>query len=209
MSSQGATRRASLSRETRETRIEAAVDLDDPTRVDIATGVGFFDHMLDALARHGRFGIEVRAQGDLHVDQHHLVEDTGIALGTLVREALGADLRIERFGHAYAPLDESLARVVIDICGRSHLEYHVEFSRQWIGTFDADLVREFFVAFAANARLTLHVDLLRGTNTHHQVESVFKAFAIALRHATRRDASLRDVPSTKGVLSEEDATRDA
>jgi imidazoleglycerol-phosphate dehydratase len=202
-------RRAALERATRETRIALAIDLDDPSKVAIKTGIGFFEHMLDALAKHGRFGLEVDAAGDLHVDQHHLVEDTGIVLGSAFRQALGADLRVRRFAHAYAPLDESLARAVVDLSGRAHLEYAVTLSRQWIGTFDADLVREFFAAFVSNARITLHLDLLRGTNAHHEVEALFKAAAIALREASRIDPALSAVPSTKGALGEDAARKDA
>ena len=201
-------REGRLTRRTKETDIRLVLRLDDPTVVRISTGVGFFDHMLDALATHGRLGLELEARGDLHIDQHHLVEDVGIALGTALRDALGASPRIVRFASAYAPLDESLARAVIDISGRSYLHYGAELSRAKIGDFDSDLVEEFFVAFVSNARMALHLDLLRGKNAHHQVEAMFKAFAIALRTAVQIDETLRSVPSTKGTLDENDARRD-
>ena len=203
---QATVRQATVSRVTGETKVDVRVDLDDPSSVSISTGIGFFDHMLDALARHGRFGLVISAQGDLHVDQHHLVEDVGIALGAAIRQALGTDLRIRRFAHAYAPLDESLARAVVDISGRSCLVYGVEIRRARVGGFDTDLVEEFFTAFVANARIALHLDLIRGRNAHHQIEAAFKATALALRSALARDESLDRVPSTKGTLSEDQAT---
>jgi len=193
-------RQAKIRRETKETRIELSLDLDDAEEVSIQTGVGFFDHMLQALATHGRLGLALEATGDLEVDQHHLVEDVGIVLGQALREALGENLRVQRFAHAYAPLDESLARAVVDLSGRAHLHYGVSVSRPHVGEFDTDLVREFFQAFASNARITLHLDLLHGDNAHHQIEAIFKAFALALRAAVRRDDTLRGVPSTKGTI---------
>ena len=202
-------RRAVVRRSTRETQVHLELDLDTPPdgrdADRISTGVGFFDHMLDALSSHGRFDLRIDAKGDLHIDQHHLVEDVGIALGTAFREALGSDLRIVRFASAYAPLDESLARAVVDISGRSTLGWGVEIARARVGEFDTDLVEEFFTAFTSNARLTLHLDLIRGTNAHHQIEAVFKATALALRQACQRDAALQGVPSTKGALGESDA----
>ena len=161
--------------------------------------------MLEALAAHGRLGLDVEASGDLHVDQHHLVEDVGIALGTALRDALGDNLRIQRFAHAYAPLDDALARVVVDVSGRAYLNFDVTFSRPVVGGFDTDLVREFFQAFVANARINLHASLLHGHNAHHQIEALFKATALALRSALKIDAALTDVPSTKGALDEKAA----
>ncbi|MCZ6794445.1 MAG: imidazoleglycerol-phosphate dehydratase HisB [Planctomycetota bacterium] len=199
-----APRVAEVKRETRETKIALRLDLDRP-KLRVVTGVGFFDHMLGALATHGRLGLELEAKGDLHVDPHHLVEDVGIALGSALRSALGEDLRIRRFATAHAPLDEALVRAVVDVSGRSFLHYGIEISRPFIGTFDTDLVEEFFRAFVSNARLTLHLDLIRGRNAHHQVEATFKATALALREAVRREESLREVPSTKGTLSEDGA----
>jgi imidazoleglycerol-phosphate dehydratase len=201
------TRSARLVRKTRETEIELAVDLDRPAAPVVSTGIGFFDHMLSALATHGRFGLRLRARGDLEVDQHHLVEDVGIVLGAALREALGKDLRIRRFAHAFAPLDEALARAVVDVSGRGYLRYRAKIRRTRVGDFEADLAREFFSALAANARINLHLDVLRGRNSHHQLEALFKALALALREALAIDASLAAVPSTKGALSETQARR--
>jgi imidazoleglycerol-phosphate dehydratase len=204
----GAGRTAEVARKTRETEVRLRVDLDRAAPPRVSTGIGFFDHMLSALGTHGRFGLEVEARGDLHVDQHHLVEDVGIALGSAIREALGPDLRIRRFAHAYAPLDDALARAVIDVSGRAYLHYTVKVSRARVGGFDVDLAREFFEALAQNARINLHLTLLHGRNSHHQLEAVFKAAALALRDALARDATLGEVPSTKGTLSEAAARRD-
>jgi imidazoleglycerol-phosphate dehydratase len=201
------TRNARIARKTRETSIDLALDLDDSARCEIKTGIGFFDHMLEALSKHGRFGLVIAAEGDLHVDQHHLVEDVGIALGTALRDALGADLRIRRFAHAYAPLDDALARAVVDVSGRAYLHFGVRMSRAVVGGFDTDLVHEFFQAFSSNAQLNLHIDLLHGDNAHHQIEAIFKAVALALREAVRREAGLREVPSTKGTLVESAARK--
>lgn len=198
-------RAAQVTRTTGETSVRLELDLDDPGKVEIQTGVGFFDHMLEALARHGRLGLKLEAKGDLHVDQHHLVEDVGIALGAALREALGDDLRIVRFAHAYAPLDESLARAVVDVSGRAFLWFQADITRPWVGGLETQLVREFFQAFAVNAKIDLHLDLIRGDNAHHQVEALFKALALALRQALRKDPSLSAVPSTKGTLSEKAA----
>lgn len=202
MASRDAARRASVTRKTRETSIELVLDLDDAAMTSIATGVGFFDHMLTALAKHGRMSLQLKAEGDLHIDQHHLVEDVGIVLGTAFREALGPDLRICRFAQAHAPLDDALVRAVVDISGRAYLHYGVTLTRPQVGGFDTDLVREFFGAFVANAQINLHLDLLHGENTHHQIEALFKATALALRDAVRRDSNLKEVPSTKGTLNE-------
>jgi len=200
-----APRRAQVARETKETKIRLSVDLDDPSTRKISTGVGFFDHMLEALALHGGLGLEIEAEGDLHVDAHHLVEDVGIAIGGAIRQALGGNLRIERFAHAYAPLDEALTRAVIDVSGRAHLHFDVEISKEKVGEFDTELVEEFFRAFAGNARITLHLDLLHGTNAHHQIEATFKACALALRRALTPRGDFDVVPSTKGALSEDEA----
>lgn len=200
-------RKAVIQRQTKETRIRLALSLDDPSTTRIETPIGFFSHMLEALAKHGRLGLEVDAEGDLHVDQHHLVEDVGIALGQALREAVGDDLRIRRFAAAYAPLDDALARAVVDVSGRAHLHYEVAVSRPMVGGFDTDLVREFLTAFVNHAAINLHLDLIRGENAHHQIEAAFKALALALRDALQRDPDLADVPSTKGTLSEKSARR--
>ena len=194
-------RSATIKRDTTETRIEVALDLDGTGEADVATGVPFFEHMLDQVARHGLVDLRVRAAGDLEIDAHHTVEDVGIVLGTAVAEALGDKRGIVRYGHAYVPLDESLSRVVIDFSGRPGLYYRVDFSRARIGDFDVDLIREFFQGFVNSARATLHVDSLEGRNAHHVAETVFKAFGRALRMAVARDERRAGtVPSTKGVL---------
>ncbi len=192
---------AKVARNTAETQIEVEVNLDGTGRADVATGVPFLDHMLDQLARHGMLDLAVRAKGDLHIDAHHTVEDTGIALGQAVNRALGDKKGLIRFGHAFAPLDEALSRVVVDLSGRPGLEFHVPFVRAMIGAFDVDLTHEFFQGFVNHAQVTLHIDNLRGANAHHQAETVFKAFARALRMAVERDARAGGaVPSTKGTL---------
>jgi imidazoleglycerol-phosphate dehydratase len=194
-------RTAKVERNTTETQISVEVNLDGTGRADVATGVPFLDHMLDQLARHGLIDLAVRAKGDLHIDAHHTVEDTGIALGQAVSRALGDKKGLVRFGHAFAPLDEALSRVVIDLSGRPGLEFHVPFVRAMIGTFDVDLTHEFFQGFVNHALVTLHIDNLRGQNAHHQAETVFKAFARALRMAVTPDARTAGiVPSTKGSL---------
>jgi imidazoleglycerol-phosphate dehydratase len=200
-SNAGTGRRADVLRETKETRIRVALDLDHPGKVSIATGIGFLDHMLDQVARHGAIELVVEAAGDLHIDGHHTVEDVGITLGQAVAQAVGDKRGIRRFGHAYVPLDEALSRVVVDFSGRPGLVWHVPFTRAMIGEFDVDLTREFFQGFVNHAQLTLHVDNLRGDNAHHQCETVFKAFGRALRMALEPDPRLADsVPSTKGSL---------
>ena len=196
-----AARIARVERNTKETRIAVTVNLDGRGDADLATGVPFLDHMLDQLARHGLLDLTIQAQGDLHIDAHHTVEDIGITLGQAVRQAVGDKAGIRRYGHAYVPLDEALSRVVIDLSGRPGLEFHVPFSRAIIGTFDVDLTHEFFQGFANHALVTLHIDNIRGENAHHQCETVFKAFARALRMAVERDERAPAVvPSTKGAL---------
>jgi imidazoleglycerol-phosphate dehydratase len=195
------TRAAKADRNTAETQIALSVNIDGGGRSDIATGVPFLDHMLDQVARHGMLDLEIRAKGDLHVDAHHTVEDIGIALGQAVARAVGDKKGIRRYGHAYVPLDEALSRVVIDFSGRPGLEYNVKFTRALIGDFDVDLVHEFFQGFANHAQVTLHVDNLRGDNAHHQCETMFKAFARALRMALEPDPrAAGTIPSTKGTL---------
>jgi imidazoleglycerol-phosphate dehydratase len=191
---------ASVERNTTETRIAVELDLDGSGRAQLATGVPFLDHMLDQVARHGMIDLAVKAKGDLHIDAHHTVEDIGITFGEALRQAVGEKTGIARYGHAYIPLDEALSRVVIDLSGRPGLEYHVAFTRAMIGTFDVDLAHEFFQGFVNHAQVTLHVDNLRGDNAHHQAETVFKAFARALRMAVARDERVAGVPSTKGTL---------
>jgi len=196
-----APRRASIRRDTKETKIGVSVDLDGTGTSRISTGIGFFDHMLDQIARHGTIDLEIDAQGDLHIDGHHTVEDVGIALGMAVAQAVGDKRGLTRYGHAYVPLDEALSRVVIDFSGRPSLTMNVPFKAGMIGGFDAQLAHEFFQGFANHALVTLHIDNLRGENAHHQCETVFKAFARALRTAVSVDPRLGNVvPSTKGTL---------
>ncbi|MEW6291973.1 MAG: imidazoleglycerol-phosphate dehydratase HisB [Pseudomonadota bacterium] len=194
-------RTAEISRNTLETRIRVKLDLDGTGKSQLATGVGFFDHMLDQIARHGMIDLAIEAQGDLHIDAHHTVEDVGITLGQALAKALGDKKGLTRYGHAYVPLDEALARVVVDLSGRPGLSFNVEFTRALIGEFDVDLVREFFQAVVNHAGITVHIDSLRGVNAHHQAEAVFKAFARALRMAITPDPRAGgSVPSTKGSL---------
>lgn len=194
-------RSAKVERNTTETQIGVELILDGTGRAELATGVPFLDHMLDQVARHGLFDLTVRATGDLHIDGHHTVEDVGITLGQAVKQALGDKRGLTRYGHAYVPLDEALSRVVIDLSGRPGLEFHVPFTRAMIGAFDVDLTHEFFQGFVNHALVTLHVDNVRGDNAHHQAETVFKAFARALRMAVAPDPRAADVvPSTKGSL---------
>jgi imidazoleglycerol-phosphate dehydratase len=194
-------RSAHVERRTAETQIDVRVTIDGTGRTELASGIAVLDHMLDQVGRHARFDVAIAAQGDLHIDAHHTVEDIGITFGQAVKRALGDKKGIRRYGHAYVPLDEALSRVVIDLSGRPGLEYHVPFTRALVGTFDVDLIHEFFQGFANHALCTLHVDNLRGANAHHQAETVFKAFARALRAACERDPrAADDVPSTKGAL---------
>jgi len=194
-------RTAQVSRNTLETQITVSVDLDGTGVAKLATGVPFLDHMLDQIARHGLIDLDITATGDLHIDAHHTVEDTGITLGQAFAKALGDKKGIRRYGHAYVPLDEALSRVVIDLSGRPGLEYHVDYTRARIGEFDVDLFLEFFRGFVNHAGVTLHIDNLRGINAHHQAETKFKAFGRALRMAVEFDPRMGDVlPSTKGAL---------
>jgi len=194
-------RAATVKRKTNETDIEVTINLDGTGASAIATGIGFLDHMLDLLARHSRIDLKVRAQGDLHIDQHHTTEDCGIALGQAVKQALGDMRGITRYCDVSIPMDEALTRVAIDISGRPFLVFKAQFARDKVGTFDTELVREWFQAFVMNAGITLHVETLYGANDHHVAESCFKALARALRGAVSIDArAAGEVPSTKGVL---------
>ena len=194
-------RTADVTRNTAETQIRVTLNLDGTGRSTLATGIGFFDHMLDQIARHGAIDLTVEAKGDLHIDGHHTVEDVGITLGQAVAKAIGDKKGIRRYGHAYVPLDEALSRVVIDFSGRPGLEMHVPFTRAMIGEFDVDLAHEFFQGFVNHALVTLHIDNLRGDNAHHQCETVFKAFGRALRMAAELDPrAAGSIPSTKGSL---------
>ena len=194
-------RQATISRKTNETEISATVNLDGTGACRIETGIGFFDHMLDQLGRHGLIDLTIAARGDLHIDDHHTVEDTGITLGQAIRQALGERRGIVRYGHAYLPMDETLSRASIDVSGRPFLVFRTDFHTPKIGTFDTQLVREFFQAFAMHAGITLHIETLYGVNDHHIAESCFKAVAGALRTAIAIDPRQSDaVPSTKGVL---------
>jgi imidazoleglycerol-phosphate dehydratase len=194
-------RSATLSRKTAETAIEVSLNLDGTGRYDNRTGVGFFDHMLDQLARHSLIDMAVKAAGDTHIDDHHTVEDVGIALGRALAEALGDKRGIRRYGACLLPMDDTLARAALDLSGRPHLVWDVAFTAPKVGTFDTELVREFFTALAMNGGITLHVDCLRGVNSHHIAEAVFKAVARALREAVEPDPRKGDaIPSTKGTL---------
>ena len=194
-------RRASVERKTKETEISVSVDLDGSGRSEIATGIGFLDHMLEQLSRHSLIDLKVKAKGDLHIDFHHTAEDTGIALGQAVKQALGDMKGITRYADVHVPMDEALTRVAIDISGRPFLVFKAEFVRDKVGTFDTELVQEWFQAFAMNAGITLHAECLYGTNDHHIAESCFKGLARALRAAVTIDRRAKDeVPSTKGTL---------
>ena len=194
-------RQAQVTRNTLETKIEVRLNLDGSGKSRLATGIGFFDHMLDQVARHGLVDLEIEAKGDLHIDAHHTVEDVGITFGQAFTQAVGDKKGIRRYGHAYVPLDEALSRVVIDLSGRPGLEYSVDYARGLVGDFDVDLVHEFFQGFANHALVTLHIDNLKGRNAHHQAETIFKAFGRALRMAVELDARAGGIlPSTKGSL---------
>ena len=194
-------RKASVARNTNETQITIAVNLDGTGAATFNTGVAFLDHMLDQVARHGMIDLDINAKGDNHIDDHHTVEDIGITLGQAVEQALGDKSGIRRYGHAYVPLDESLSRVVIDFSGRPGLEYHVDYPRARIGNFDVDLFQEFFQGFVNHAKATVHIDNIRGTNAHHVAETIFKAFGRAIRMAAEADSRMQGIlPSTKGSL---------
>mgnify|MGYP002713023980 FL=1 len=196
-----AERTAEVKRDTLETQIEVRVNLDGSGESSFKTGVPFLDHMLDQVARHGLIDLHVQANGDLHIDAHHTVEDIGITLGQAFTQALGDKKGIRRYGHAYVPLDESLSRVVVDFSGRPGLEFHADFPRAMIGSFDVDLFVEFFQGFVNHAQVTLHIDNLRGRNAHHIAETIFKAFGRALRMALEHDPRMQgQLPSTKGAL---------
>jgi len=192
-------RQSHIKRITNETQIELDLELDGDGTCDIQTGVGFFDHMLAHIARHGKFGLRIKATGDLHVDEHHLVEDTGICLGRAIADALGEKRGIERFGTSFVTMDEALARTVIDLSGRSYLVFLAKFSRESINGFPMEMVREFFQAVASEAKMNLHIALLYGGNAHHQAEAIYKSFGRALREAVRVSGGTA-IPSTKGVL---------
>lgn len=196
-------RKATIERKTAETNISVSISLDGTGKYDNQTGVGFFDHMLDQLSRHALIDMTIRAEGDLHIDDHHTVEDVGIALGKALTEALGDKRGIRRYGSSMLVMDDTLVRAALDMSGRAHLIWKVDFTAQKIGTFDTELVREFFTAFAMNAGMNLHIERLDGINSHHIAEASFKAVARALRDALEIDPRKADaIPSTKGTLSE-------
>ncbi len=194
-------RKAEVSRNTLETQIVASINLDGTGASQLASGLGFLDHMIDQIARHGMMDITIAAKGDLHIDAHHTVEDVGITLGQAFAKAVGDKKGLRRYGHSYVPLDEALSRVALDLSGRPGLEFGVEFKRARIGDFDVDLIHEFFQGFVNHALVTLHIDNLRGDNAHHQAETIFKAFGRALRMAAELDPRMAGImPSTKGTL---------
>ena len=194
-------RQAQITRNTLETQISVKLDIDGTGKAALSTGLGFLDHMLDQVARHGMLDLDVTAKGDLHIDAHHTVEDVGITLGQAFAKAVGDKMGIRRYGHAYVPLDEALSRVVVDLSGRPGLEFDIKFTRAMIGEFDVDLIHEFFQGFVNHALVTLHVDNLKGDNAHHQAETAFKAFGRALRMAVELDPRMQGIlPSTKGKL---------
>lgn len=193
-------RTASIERTTKETAIRLSLDLDGSGRSDIRTTIPFLDHMLEQISRHGLIDLSIEAKGDREIDDHHTVEDIGICLGEALRDALGDKQGITRYGHAYVPLDEALARVVLDLSGRPGLEYHLDFPKERVGDFDVDLFREFFQAVVNHGRITLHLDTIRGANNHHIIETAFKAFGRALRMAVTLDPRQPGIPSTKGAL---------
>ena len=194
-------RKAEVSRNTLETQIVASINLDGTGASQLASGLGFLDHMIDQIARHGMMDISIEANGDLHIDAHHTVEDIGITLGQAFAKAVGDKKGLRRYGHSFIPLDEALSRVTLDLSGRPGLEFGVEFKRAQIGDFDVDLIHEFFQGFVNHALVTLHIDNLRGNNAHHQAETIFKAFGRALRMAVELDPRMAGImPSTKGTL---------
>lgn len=194
-------RQAEVTRNTLETQITVAIDLDGTGHSDLNSGLGFLDHMLDQIARHGMIDLKIHAKGDLHIDAHHTVEDIGITLGQAFNKAVGDKKGLTRYGHSYVPLDEALSRVALDLSGRPGLEFDCTFTRAMIGEFDVDLIHEFFQGFVNHALVTLHVDNLKGNNAHHQAETIFKAFGRALRMAATPDPRMAGLmPSTKGTL---------
>ena len=194
-------RTAEVSRDTAETKIKVRLNLDGTGESKLATGIGFFDHMLDQIARHGLIDLDVQCEGDLHIDGHHTVEDVGIAIGQAVKQAVGDKRGLTRYGHSYVPLDEALSRVVVDFSGRPGLVLDAHFTSGMVGAFDTQLIHEFFQGFVNHALVTLHIDNLKGTNAHHQAETMFKAFGRALRMALERDPRMAGtIPSTKGTL---------
>ena len=194
-------RSAKVSRKTKETDITVEINIDGVGNSSLDSGIGFLDHMLEQISKHGLFDLSIKAQGDLHIDAHHTVEDIGITLGQAFEKAIGDKLGIRRYGHAFVPLDEALSRVVLDISGRPGLDLNVDFTRARIGEFDVDLIHEFFQGFINHANITLHIDNLKGENAHHQAETIFKAFGRALRNAVEIDEKIKGVmPSTKGTL---------
>ncbi len=196
-----AERKATVKRDTLETKIQVSLNLDGNGKAKLDTGVAFLEHMLDQVARHGMFDLDVQAKGDLHIDAHHTVEDVGITLGQAFAQAVGDKKGLRRYGHAYVPLDEALSRVVVDFSGRPGMEYHASYPRAMIGEFDVDLLKEFFQGFVNHANVTLHIDNIRGANAHHIAETIFKAFGRALRVAVELDPRMQNVvPSTKGTL---------
>ncbi len=201
MSPNKSERRASIKRHTNETRIEIDINLDGSGQGKFATGVPFLEHMIDQIARHGMIDISIKAEGDIAIDAHHTAEDIGITLGMAMKQALGDKKGINRYGHAYVPLDEALSRVVIDFSGRPGIEHHVDYQRETVGNFDTELFHEFFQGFANHALVTLHIDNIRGQNSHHIAETVFKAFGRAVRMAINADPRMQGtIPSTKGSL---------
>lgn len=195
-------RTANITRNTNETQITVSLNLDGTGKGVFDTGVPFLDHMLDQISRHGMIDLHIQAKGDTHIDDHHTVEDIGITLGQALKVAIGDKMGIRRYGHAYVPLDEALSRVVLDLSGRPGLQYHVDYTRARIGTFDVDLFSEFFYGLVNHAMITLHIDNLRGVNAHHQAETIFKAFGRALRMACEHDERMAGItPSTKGTLT--------
>lgn len=193
-------RTAQITRKTNETNITLGLDLEGSGKANIATGIGFFDHMLNLFALHASIDLDLKAEGDLDVDFHHTVEDTGICLGMALAQALGDKAAIRRYGVAYVPLDEALARTVVDFCGRSFLHFNHDLNGKFAGTFPGELVEDFLSALSSNAKITLHCDILHGRNVHHMIEVVFKSFGQAVRQAAEKDARREGVPSTKGVL---------
>ncbi len=193
-------RQATKERQTKETEIRLTLNLDGTGKSKISTGIPFFDHMLEQISRHGGLDLELEAIGDLEVDGHHTIEDTGILLGQALREAVGEKIGLTRYGHSYVPLDESLARVVLDLSGRPYLYFDAHFPFEYIGKYPSEMTKEFFQAVANNALLTLHIELLHGENTHHQTEAIFKAFGRALKMAVQVDPTVEGIPSTKGTL---------